>query len=281
MTSKKILKHNENQIYTLSLKNGATIKLTKQDVIDNNISKLENVIPDLKIANKLSNKNSLKKIIMVLESGEQNNFLYYKLLSIVLFICICVLQFLAFYYKSSLSLSMMFISLWGMFLTFWLCRKQQLNKLSLLNILNNKLNFFIYSYFFHISFVVCLILFVYFSGDIQNINNVVNWRCYIAYPIIVTIFVSCLSTLHNIDIVYKAHMMRVYLKHITNAVFVFSLVIMIGMLFLFSFPLKDMGESKIYIIIFMYGMCYISAVIVNNIILLMCTLIKALSNHLK
>ena len=270
-----------NKVHSFKLKNGMVVELTKQDVIDNNLYKLTDRIPNLKIADTLSDNNPLKKIIAVLESGEQNKFLYYKILSGVFFICMFVVQSLAFYYKSSLALSMVFMTLWGMFLTVWLCKVQQLNKLSLLNILNNKLNLFIYSYFFHISFVVCLILFVYFSGDIQNINNVANWRYYIAYPIIVTIFVSCLSTLHNIDIVYKAHMIRVYLKHITNAVFVFSLVIMVGMLFLFSFPLKDMGESKIYIIIFLYSMCYISAVIFNNIMLLVFILIKTLSNPSK
>lgn len=281
MNKKKILENNENQVYTLTLKNGTTVELTKQDVINNNISKLENAIPDLKLTNKIANNNLLKKIISVLESGEQNNFLYYKLLSAVFFIGICVIQFLAFYYKSSLALSMLFMSLWGIFLTFWLCIKQQLNKLSLLNILNNKLCFFIYSYLFNISLVACLSLFVYFSEDIQNINNAANWKYYTAYPIIITIFISCLSALHNIDILYKAYVMRVYLKYITNTLFVFSLVIMIGVLFFCSFPLKEMTENKIYILIFMYSICYISAISVNNIILLVFVLIKTSFNHSK
>ena len=38
-----------DKAYSLTLKNGTVIELTKQDVIDNNILKLEKALPDLKL----------------------------------------------------------------------------------------------------------------------------------------------------------------------------------------------------------------------------------------
>ena len=51
-----------DKAYSLTLKNGTVIELTKQDVIDNNILKLEKALPDLKLTNKIFDNNLLKKI---------------------------------------------------------------------------------------------------------------------------------------------------------------------------------------------------------------------------
>lgn len=263
-----------NKMYSLKLKNGKIVELTKQDVIDNNISKLEEAIPELKFSTKEPHKNPVEKIITKLEVGAQNKFLYYKFLSCILIGCLCLVQAYEMIQNSLNSLPMFFITVWGIFLTIILYKKRQTNQLTLLSILKNKSNFFIYSYLFNISLIVSLILFIFSSN---YANSSISWTYFMSYPVIVTALISFLSTIHNIDIVYKTYIMRIHLKFITHTSFAFSLVLMVLLFFAFgNFLLREMDESEIYITIFLYSICYISAVLVNNIILLTFILIQTL-----
>lgn len=278
MDEKDLLEDKKNKTYLLTLKNGTIVKLTKQDVIDNNLYKLADKVPNLKILDKLSNQNPLKKLIQKLEREEQNKFFYYKLLSYLIIVCLCLVQIYEILHDTPQALSMSFITIWGSLLIIFLYKKQQVNRLSLLTILKNKSCFFVYSYLFNISLTISLSLFVVSSDNIERVNNITDWRSFITYPIIVTSLVSFLGAIHNISILYKTYILRIYLKFISHTLFICSLIF-IGLLFtvFWNLPLKEIEGNKIYIIVFLYSICYISAVAVNNIILLMFMLIKMLA----
>lgn len=84
MNKKDVVK--EDKVFPLTLKNGIVVELTTQDIIENNISKLESVVPELKFVNRVSDRNPLKKVITVLETGIQSQYKYYKYLSFLFYV---------------------------------------------------------------------------------------------------------------------------------------------------------------------------------------------------
>lgn len=110
MNKKKL---SEDTMYTLTLKNGTIVKLTKQDILDNNILKLEKAFPDLKLTNKIFKNNLLKKILTVLETGIQSQYKYYKYLSFFILCHIWLIQVIALINDTSAKYSMLLISFWA------------------------------------------------------------------------------------------------------------------------------------------------------------------------
>ena len=108
-----MLENNENQIYRLTLKNGSTVELTKQDIVDNNILKFEEAIPDLKFANKIFKNNLLNKTITTLETGIQSQHKYYKYLCFFILCHIWLIQVTALMNDTSAKYSMLLISFWA------------------------------------------------------------------------------------------------------------------------------------------------------------------------
>lgn len=84
MNKKDVVK--EDKVFPLTLKNGIVVELTTQDIIENNISKLESVVPELRFVNRVSDRNPLKKVITVLETGIQSQYKYYKYLSFLFYV---------------------------------------------------------------------------------------------------------------------------------------------------------------------------------------------------
>ena len=76
MNKKDVVK--EDKVFPLTLKNGIVVELTTQDILDNNILKLEKAFPDFKLTNKIFKNNLLKKILTVLEKGINRQYKYYK-----------------------------------------------------------------------------------------------------------------------------------------------------------------------------------------------------------
>ncbi len=112
MNKKRLLENNEHPVCRLALKNGATVELTKQDIIDNNISKLENAIPDLKISNNLSDNSFLNKVLSVLETGIQCQHKYYKYLCLFILCHVWLIQIIALINEVHARYSMLLISFW-------------------------------------------------------------------------------------------------------------------------------------------------------------------------
>ena len=108
---------NVDKYYQLKLKNRVVVEITKQDIINNNLSKLQDTIPELKLTHKISDTNPFKKIIQKLERGDQNKFLYYKVLSYIFFSFLCLIQIYETVHYNSRTLPMFFITIWGAFLT--------------------------------------------------------------------------------------------------------------------------------------------------------------------
>lgn len=103
----------KNKEYPIKLKNGNIIYLSEQDIISNNINKLEDEIPDLKIENTLSDYNPLKKIITAIERGIQIKKTYYLVLSLIFLCYIWGIQIFAYFNDLKIKNLLLFISLWG------------------------------------------------------------------------------------------------------------------------------------------------------------------------
>lgn len=111
MNKKDVVK--EDKVFPLTLKNGIVVELTTQDIIENNISKLESVVPELKFVNRVSDRNPLKKVITVLETGIQSQYKYYKYLSFFILCHIWLIQVIALINDTSAKYSMLLISFWA------------------------------------------------------------------------------------------------------------------------------------------------------------------------
>ena len=194
----------------------------------------------------------------------------------------CVIQIYQSIYDVSKALPMFFITLWGCLSIVFLCKKQKINTLSLFSILKNKLCFFIYTYSFNISLIISLLFFVVLLKNIENEMISTYWLSLKAYPVIVAIVISFLSTIHNMDIVYKSYVIRVYLNFITHVGLILGLIFCYVLFQIFwNVTLKGAYENKVYAFSILYALCFLSIIITNNIMVLFLSLIKFLSKYFK
>lgn len=218
--------------YSFTLKNGVVVELTKQDVIDNNLYKLTDKIPEIHLSDKLTDSNPLKKLLHMFESGVQNKFLYYKILSVIFFCCLWAIQISAFIQHSLYQLSMLLITLWSSSII--ISVQMNINmKDSLIRILQNK--FIVIPLFVLISLAVTLLIYVCIGDNILVPQNTIeafikmfsfekiNYT--IIYPLTGFIFTSILLVLYDINQRYCNYIIRINLKFITTPLFIFTLIV--------------------------------------------------------
>lgn len=250
MTSKKILKHNENQIYTLSLKNGATVKLTKQDVIDNNISKLENVIPDLKLTNQIFENNLLKKILTILETGIQSQYKYYKYLSFFILCHIWLLQVIALINDTSAKYSMLLISFWATYTILRLQIRPYFNYNILLSLVKKiDIPFFISS--ITLSLIILSLVYellisskqcsLFYWSDIGKFIAFykADTMAYYKFLVICCLYIAFLMALYDVYSIFEKYQLDILLGVETIGVKIFKFFCMASLLYFLPYLLSD------------------------------------------
>ncbi len=250
MNKKKILENNENQVYTLTLKNGTTVELTKQDVINNNISKLENAIPDLKLTNKIANNNLLKKIISVLESGEQCQHKYYKYLCFFILCHIWLIQIIALINGASAKYPMFLISFWA---TYTILRVQfkPYFHYNILHSLIKKIDtpFFLSSITFFL--IILSITYEFIIPNRQcltfNWNDIgklmffynINTITFYKFLIISCLYIALLMALYDIYIIFEKYQLELLLGLETISIKIFKFFCLSCLLYFIPNILSD------------------------------------------
>lgn len=204
----------KNKEYPIKLKNGNIIYLSEQDLISNNINKLEDEIPDLKIENTISDNNPLKKVIKTIESGLQIKKTYYLGVSLILLCYIWGIQIFAYFNNLKIKNLLLFVSLWGTYSILRLHIKPHFQVNTLQNLLFKKdLSFFTSS----ISYSLIGLSVAYSIIVKEEICQTVSWKnigerlllinlheiTYIEFLFIAGLCVALLIGLYNIFAYYE------------------------------------------------------------------------------
>lgn len=251
-------KDKSDKKYIITLKNGASIELTKQDIIDNNLYKLTDKIPDLKIADKLSEDNLFKKILETFESGVQNKFLYYKILSLAFFCYLWAIQISALIQHDKNTISMLFITVWGTFAIIRLNTKPLFKTLTLRTLIKKSdYSFFTSSITY---FLIALsILFSFLNKDKlctiltwENVAEVItlNTFSYLPYLLITSFFISILIAIYNIQEFYERYVLMSELKKSSISIILFGLSIYLVFAIYFPLIVSDLLCSNKGVILF-------------------------------
>ena len=239
----------EDKKYTFTLKNGAPVELTRQDVIDNNLYKLTVKIPDIHLSDKLPDSNPLKKLLHMFESGVQNKFLYYKILSAIFFCYLWAIQISAFIQHSPHQIPMLFITLWGIYAIIRLNinPRFEINKLKSLFIKSDS-SIFVSS----ITYSLFVISFVYALLNKDSLCEKINWKnigdaiilkhySYITYLFVVSIIVSLLIGVYDAYGFYEQHIFALEMRKTTISRIVFNSLIYLILMYFFPSIVSDLS----------------------------------------
>jgi len=115
----------------LQLKNGTIIKLSQQDIANNNYDKIKEKIPRLVLSNMFLPTGKIYKIAKMLEKGRQSEFLYYKILNVFSLLYILCISYMMIKTHLSMLWSVIMTLLWAIYA---LLQFQFNSKLQLINI---------------------------------------------------------------------------------------------------------------------------------------------------
>ena len=239
-----------NKVHSFKLKNGMVVELTKQDVIDNNISKLEEAIPDLRLTNKIFNNSLLKKVLSVLETGVQSQHKYYKYLCFFILCYIWLIQVIALINDTPAKYSMLLISCWVTYTILRLQIKPYFNYNILLSLVRKiDVPFFLSSITF--SLIILSIAYelltpnrqcstFYWSdiGKIMIFSNI-DIITYYAFLIIGCLCAAFLMALYNIYLVFEKYQLDLLWGVETIGVKIFKFLCAIILLYFLPNILSD------------------------------------------
>jgi len=234
---KKLNENSENKKFSFTLKNGAVVELTKQDVIDNNLYKITDKIPDLQIADKLSDKNPFKKILQTFESGVQNKFLYYKALSIIFFCYLWIIQISAFIQDNYNALPMLFLTLWGTYAIIRLNIKP-LFKTNTLRTLIKKSDYPIFTSSITYLLLIITVSYSFLKKDTlctaidwQNVIDMImlNKFSYFPYLLLASFLISILVAMYNIQEFYERQFLLIEMKIRSISTILFSFLLYVSL----------------------------------------------------
>ena len=231
-----------NKMYSLKLKNGKIVELTKQDVIYNNISKLEEAIPELKLTNKIFDNNLLKKVISVLETGIQSRHKYYKYLSFFILCHIWLIQIITLIDGTSVKYSMLLISFWATYTILRLQIKPYFKYNILLSLVRKvDVPFFLSSITF--SLIILSIGYelltpnrqcsTFYWNDIGKIITFykINTITYYMFLVICCLYAAFLMALYDIYAVFEKYQLDLLLGVETIGVKIFKFFCIISLLY--------------------------------------------------
>ena len=247
MNKKKL---SEDTMYTLTLKNGTIVKLTKQDILDNNILKLEKAFPDLKLTNKIFKNNLLKKILTVLETGIQSQYKYYKYLSFFILCHIWLIQVIALINDTSAKYSMLLISFWATYTILRLQIKPYFNYNILLSLVKKiDVPFFLSS--ITLSLIILSLVYEllipgkqcssFYWSDIGKIIAVykADTMAYYKFLIICCLYIAFLMALYDVYSIFEKYQLDILLGVETIGVKIFKFFCMASLLYFLPYLLSD------------------------------------------
>lgn len=247
MNKKKL---SEDTMYTLTLKNGTIVKLTKQDILDNNILKLEKAFPDLKLTNKIFKNNLLKKILTVLETGIQSQYKYYKYLSFFILCHIWLIQVIALINDTSTKYSMLLISFWATYTILRLQIKPYFNYNILLSLVKKiDVPFFLSS--ITLSLIILSLVYEllipgkqcssFYWSDIGKIIAFykADTMAYYKFLIICCLYIAFLMALYDVYSIFEKYQLDILLGVETIGVKIFKFFCMASLLYFLPYLLSD------------------------------------------
>lgn len=248
MNKEKTLEN--DKAYSLTLKNGTVIELTKQDVIDNNILKLEKALPDLKFTNKIFENNLLKKIMAVLETGIQSQHKYYKYLSFFILCHIWLIQIIALINNTSAKYSMLLISFWATYTILRLQIRPYFNYNILLSLVKKiDIPFFLSS--ITLSLIILSLVYeltipnkqcsTFYWSDIGKI--IIFYKAdtisYYKFLIICCLYIAFLMALYDIYSFFEKYQLDILLRVETVGVKIFKFFCITSLLYFLPYLLSD------------------------------------------
>jgi hypothetical protein len=248
MNKKDVVK--EDKVFPLTLKNGIVVELTTQDIIENNISKLESVVPELKFVNRVSDRNPLKKVITVLETGIQSQYKYYKYLSFFILCHIWLIQVIALINDTSAKYSMLLISFWATYAILRLQVKPYFNYNILLSFVKKvDVPFFLssitiflivlsISYELLLSNGQCL---TFYWNDIGKLMLFYNedTMVYYKFLIVCCMYIAILQALYDVYSIFEKYQLDILLGVETIGVKIFKFFCMASLLYFLPYLLSD------------------------------------------
>lgn len=248
MNKKDVVK--EDKVFPLTLKNGIVVELTTQDIIENNISKLESVVPELKFVNRVSDRNPLKKVITVLETGIQSQYKYYKYLSFFILCHIWLIQVIALINDTSAKYSMLLISFWATYTILRLQIKPYFNYNILLSLVKKiDVPFFLSS--ITLSLIILSLVYEllipgkqcssFYWSDIGKIIAFykADTMAYYKFLIICCLYIAFLMALYDVYSIFEKYQLDILLGVETIGVKIFKFFCMASLLYFLPYLLSD------------------------------------------